>query len=431
MLNIELFDKQLEVKAAASAAKRIVLEVGRRGGKTDFMCEVICNDLVNLPKANLLYIAKSGESAKNIVWAKLMKILTNKPGIKTNEHNLEIVSRNGARLKVAGGDKEPDSFRGPAYHKVFIDEAAFIRDLKYLVQEVIEPALIDYDGSLFIASTPFGFGDFYGFCHSREGYGKWSYFHWTAYDNPYIRSSALDKVKDQYGESSDIWIQEYMAQPVRHAGLIFQNLRPYPPHVIPVKIDLNGRRAILGIDPGTKAPNGFVLALYDHLKDELCVVRAQNKKCDIEKLALAIKKECEQYPGLTVIVDGHATHVIQELGGRYGLPVVAWTKKDIIGSYQRLITRLNKVSLKINDNDSTDLLNEMLEAEWRPTRDPNDENGQVLGSDHCIDALRYINEYLHFKEIANPVIPDDGLDEQEKKLIGKMKKDKEEKEWEI
>ena len=425
-LNIELFENQQQVKAESVTYKRVVLEVGRRGGKTDLMCEIMSYDLLNTPDANLLYIAKSGESAKNIAWAKLMKILSGKETVKINEHDLTIVSRNGSRLKLAGGDREPDSFRGPAYHKVFIDEAAFIRDLKYLVQEVVEPALLDYDGNLFLASTPYGFGEFYDFCKNKS----FKYYHWTAYDNPYIKNASLDRIKAQYGEDSDIWQQEYLANPVRHAGLIFQNFRPYFPYVVPEIPKATTQMSILGIDPGTTAPNGYVLAHHNSTTNELSIEKAINKKCNLDKLAIEIKQDLDRIPHLIIIVDGHATHVIQQLASQYGLPIKAWTKKDIVGSYQRLITRVDALHLRVKEDSCKDLVNEMLDIEWKPTRDPNEESGKVLGSDHCVDALRYINEYIHFKDIKTPIISADGLDEYERKLIERMKQKKEERQWE-
>lgn len=426
-LGIQLFQKQEQVRLCKD--KRIVLRVGRRGGKTDFLCADISDNLLNVPGCNLLYLAKSGDSAKDIVWPKLMKILGEKPGIKINEHDHSITNvGNKSRLKLGGGDKEPDTWRGQAYHRVYIDEAAFIRDLKYLVLEVIEPALMDYEGTLFLASSPYGFNDFYEFSISKG----WSEFTWTAYDNPFIKKRALERIKAQYGANSNIWLQEYMGQYIRHDGLVFKNFRPYAPWVLPsLPAVQKPWKKILVIDPGASAPTGYVLMAHDPLTDKLYVLKAINKRTagDIAPIARMIQEDLKKYPDIKLLADGAALNTIVELQKRYGLPITGWTKKDIIGSYTRLISRVEKANLQLLEDTTKDLQTEMLEAEWKPTRDPNNESGKVQGSDHCLDALRYGNEYIYYREMERIAPKDDGMDDMERRLVAKMARIKEEEDY--
>jgi hypothetical protein len=351
------------------------------------------------------------------------------PGVDFKEGTLEIHFSNHSKIKLYGGDKDPDVIRGMAHHGVVIDEAAHIKGLKYIVEEIVEPTLIDYAGWLVLASTPYGYGPFYEFCHSPH----WTYFHWTGYDNPYIPHRELDKMKVKYGENNDVWLQEYMAIPVRHSGLVFSNLRPYPPHVISGKgFEPNPTwQYIIGLDPGTDAPTGFGLFAYDPLKDILYCLKAKNLvDASLNTMEALIRDELVKYPNLIAIVDHHASLVIKELGNRK-LPIVPCGTKDRMGSYSRLIARIERERFVIVRETSEDLLTECMLLEWKPARGGENDTNGVIGSDHCVDMTRYANEYFWYKEIVEIEADKtkEFIDPFEKKIMEEMNKDKDDDSW--
>ncbi|MCK5644810.1 MAG: DNA-packaging protein [Gammaproteobacteria bacterium] len=107
-----------------------------------------------------------------------------------------IISRRNVQEKrydlVTGGSidfwsaESADSARGRKYYKFFVDEAAMIRELIPMMNEVIMPTLIDYGGGMILGSTPRGMNDFRLLDQKSEHDPDWSSFHFTTYDNPLL-----------------------------------------------------------------------------------------------------------------------------------------------------------------------------------------------------------------------------------------------------
>lgn len=424
-LNIQLFEKQLEVEKCLEAGNnRLALEVGRRGGKTDYMCYKLSTECINNPKKKFAYIAKSQDSAKTIVWGKFKDMLEGFDGVKFIEGAYEIHFDNGSFVKCYGADKEPDVIRGTDYDGVAVDEAAFQKHLKYLLEEVVEPTLLDRNGWLIVSSSPKAFGQFYKYCHAPGT----KYFHWTAYDNPHIPRSGLERIKEKYGENSPVWLQEYMAIPTRHAGLVFEAMQDKEPYVIDnVKVK-ESWQIVAGLDPGSKAPTGYSLCAYDPINDRVYVLKSWLKRVNLEEMARQIQKDLDMYTDMIIICDHHASIVIEELGARYKMPIFMSGKKDIHGSYSRAITRLERGKLSLVRGESEDLQTEMMSAEWKSSRsNPDGDATGVIGSDHCIDSLRYVNDYFFFKDgLKEPIKELLDEDPYEKILMKRLQQEKEE-----
>lgn len=126
----------------------------------------------------------------------------------------EIELKNGSEIKCRGLNR-PEYVRGNRAHLVVVDEAAFVKEGS--IKDVVEQLLLvtgKRDGSaLVLTSTPFGNGEFYDFTNNArklDGNGRFAYFHYTSYDNPYADREQLEEVKERYGEDSPIWLAEYM-----------------------------------------------------------------------------------------------------------------------------------------------------------------------------------------------------------------------------
>ena len=75
-------------------------------------------------------------------------------GMEFLENQLTVKLPNGSQI-ILGGCQDPgevDKFRGPAYSRVIIDEAQSIKTsiLETLVNDVLEAALLDHDGELWL-----------------------------------------------------------------------------------------------------------------------------------------------------------------------------------------------------------------------------------------------------------------------------------------
>lgn len=199
VLEDALFKQQLSFVQDSSAFK--VGICSRRAGKSTSIAADLVNTAYEFPECTALYITSSRSSAKKIIWAEVLKFnrLNNLGGI-ANLSELKLSFPNGScvRLEGAKDEQEIDKIRGqlPPVKKAFIDEAQSIRDsvLVNLIDDVLEAALLDYDGSLILIGTPGAIktGYFYRICHNLDENNEkldespWSVHSWTFFDNPFI-----------------------------------------------------------------------------------------------------------------------------------------------------------------------------------------------------------------------------------------------------
>lgn len=184
-----LFPKQREVIEAPERFKALLC--GSRAGKTETFLRNYVHQMALHPQAPFLYTAQARTTAKNILWEPLRRLnQTERWGLQLNESELRARHPNGAWLLLAGMDTAPEleKARGIPWQGVCIDECGSHRSayLKYYVEEVIHPRLMDRKGWCWLGGTPTAaaLGFFYDItAGSRRG---WRVFRWTAKDNPHV-----------------------------------------------------------------------------------------------------------------------------------------------------------------------------------------------------------------------------------------------------
>ena len=184
----DLFDYQLGFIDDESQIKTALCS--RRSGKTYASCYYLLEEASRYPDIICAYIALTRRSAKRLMWTEL-KRADRKYMLNIKFNNAELVAelKNGSQIILAGADDEAevDKLRGSAYRLVIIDEAAsFGPHLSVLIEEVLEPALVDHNGTLAMIGTPAAHcsGIFYEATTGiRPEYSKHS---WTIMENPHI-----------------------------------------------------------------------------------------------------------------------------------------------------------------------------------------------------------------------------------------------------
>ena len=163
---------------------------GRRAGKTYAICYYLIQEAFRAPESICAYIGLSRISAKRLMWQALKRANRQfKLGMRFNNAELIATLPNHSQIFLAGANDEGDidKLRGSAYRLVALDEcASFGPHIDTLVEEVIEPALLDYDGTLALIGTPNAAcrGLFYK-ATTDKSYG-YSLHHWTVLNNPHI-----------------------------------------------------------------------------------------------------------------------------------------------------------------------------------------------------------------------------------------------------
>ncbi len=151
-----LFTQQKAFVLSPSKAK--IAQCTRRAGKTEAASVCLLLAAAATPNSTALYLALTRKSAKNLLWPKLKKLKAqyNIP-LDFNESDLTATLPNGSKIMLYGADQENvvERLRGDAYCICVIDEAAsFGEHLDYVIEDVIEPALLDYNGGLIMVGSP-------------------------------------------------------------------------------------------------------------------------------------------------------------------------------------------------------------------------------------------------------------------------------------
>lgn len=233
---MQLHQKQKEI--ASSNARFKVTRAGRKGGKTALEVETICyKAMVSASSLNLtktkfasgrkvLYIAPTQIQARNIIWGALKNRLH---GIgKPNEATLQMVVPNadGDETTIyVGGWENRENYRGftDVVHITF-DETDTLRDFFSAWIEIFRPMFLDTGGSADFVGTPKKeSGNLRRLEKEAENKEDWACFHFTSRDNPFISTSELDAMEEEYKNDRDAYRQEVLAEYVDNAGALFRH----------------------------------------------------------------------------------------------------------------------------------------------------------------------------------------------------------------
>src|SRR6516225_4433639 len=111
--------------------------------------------------------------------------------------------------------------RSQKYHRVIIDEAAFTKDnMMEIWERSIEPTLLDFNGDVWVLSTPNGISEenfFWRVCNDPK-MGFTEYYAPTS-QNPYMSAAAIEELRQK--REPRVFAQEYEAKFVDWSGAAF------------------------------------------------------------------------------------------------------------------------------------------------------------------------------------------------------------------
>lgn len=161
-------------------------------------------------------------------------------GLSINLSDHTITEPNGAMIRLAGVKDEAaaEDLRGPRYRRVVIDECGTFHSelLQYVVESVLQPALVDSGGDMLLTGTPGEDPDPKDYWFSLTGdpmsglKGKWPTLHGTIYDNTKAKVDPRIALADilrqnNWTEDHPTFRREYLAEWVPDVGsLVFDYL---------------------------------------------------------------------------------------------------------------------------------------------------------------------------------------------------------------
>lgn len=371
-----LFGPQLAFVEDRSHMK--VAVCSRRAGKSFSVAYMLLESALRHEREIVPYITLTRESAKNILWPAMYAIDKQIGiGLKFHENTGDIVLPNKARIVLRGCDdqKQIEKLRGPRYPRVVIDEAqAFPGFLEMLIDDVLEPATIDFKGQIIVTGTPNAScrGVFYEMAEGKLQ-GGWSQHNWTLRDNPHLGDVEgwLDRLRKRRGwnEQHPTYLREYCGKWVRDvSGLVYK-----------IDSELNGTwkfepeypeawSYVLGIDLGFNDPTAFAVLAYNDTTGEVVVVESY-KEAGLIPSAVAAKVErfMEEYDFVKIVADsgGFGKGYVEEMKASFQIPVFAAEKADKVGFIELMNGDLVSGAMKIVRHSNQNLWDEMTLLQWQ------------------------------------------------------------------
>lgn len=424
------FDKQIVF--IRDPARFKVAVCSRRGGKSTACAADLINTAVT-EKGDVAYLTLSRITAKRIIWRELLKI-NKEYGLQGEADNADLSLKmpNGNIIFVSGAKdaSEAEKWRGLAFRKVYIDESQSFRAyIKDLVEDILEPALTDYNGSLILIGTPGPVPA--GFFYDASKNAAWSHHHWTMQENPFI------KIKS--GREPLAIIQELAAR----RGLLITDPSIQREYFGKWEKDENSRvfkfdaarnlvytlpetlTYIFGIDIGYRDADAIAVLGYSHRTGEVYLVEEKiTTKQDITSLVGQIKELQAKYRPVKLVMDAGALgkKIQEEIMMRHQLPIEAADKHRKLEYIAILNDDLKTGKFKVVPNTRFEEDSALVQWDYDDPQKP--KISDVYHTD-IGDAVLYAHrEAKHYFKETVIVAPKMGtnayMDDLEQKLADKM-----------
>jgi hypothetical protein len=340
VFDVEDYCFEEQVKFIKDPAKFKTAVCSRRSGKSVSCAADLLDTALKTARCDVAYITLSRRTAKRIIWREILRL--NKEfdlGGVPDKTELTLQLPNESMVHVSGAkdEAEIDKFRGMSLKKVYIDEAQSFRAyIEKLVDDILVPALYDYDGTLCLIGTPgpVAAGYFYDMSHNIE----WGHHHWTILDNPHIKiksgkepSEILAQERKRRGitENDPTYRRESLGQWVHDVdALVFRfdkTLNTYRQIDMPEgKMDY-----IFGIDIGFNDADAIAVLGYSHEDKNVYLVEEYLKsEQNVTQLVQQINRLRQKYKPIKMVMDAGALgkKIQAEIQTRHGVPLEAAEK---------------------------------------------------------------------------------------------------------
>ena len=232
---------------AKTKAKRVVINAGRRAGKTTLAARVSVKKML---EGRRVLLASTTQDQADAFWDKVKAWLyeVTEFGVieKNEQRRIMLMPNNGGRIKVKTAS-DADTLRGDHADFLVLDECAYLAPDAW--GKVGAPMLLDNNGDAWFISTPRRrnwFHDLYQKAKSDET-GRWQAWHFTSLDNPHLSREALDEIAGDL--TDEAYREEILAEFLEGEGSVFRNIAANLtalPGASPA--DHSGHRLVMGVD---------------------------------------------------------------------------------------------------------------------------------------------------------------------------------------
>lgn len=323
---------------ATSKAKFRTASCSRRAGKTDGSAATLLEAVQAKPGSVGLYITKTRINAKRIIW-KTLKQMNAQHGLGgiAREAELCLELPNGSSIYLLGANNrdEIEKFRGLPIAIVVLDEAQILTDLETLVDVVLVPALMDFDGAVVLVGTPapVPVGYFWDAAFGKHA-AQWEHHSWTCFENPWLQKKSgkspqqhLDEELKRRGVTVDEpsiqreWFGRWVYDP---NALVFR-YEAGRNHFDDLPSLAHGEwECVIGGDLGWDDADALCVLKWNTTRPDLWLTEEQVlPKQSITELGNRLRELVDRHQPLATVLDfgGLGKKIAQELTQRWSLKV--------------------------------------------------------------------------------------------------------------
>lgn len=410
----------------SDASRRKAALCSRRAGKSNGLAYWYVEGGLSDPDPDgmSLYVTRSKGDARRIMMPGFRKV-ERALGISLREfeedNQLYVGLPNGHRIWLAGCNdvSEVGKFEGPFYTRAAVDEAQNFASklLKTLVEDSIEPALLDKRGPLALTGTPGAIPAGYFYEATTQG-GKdtrgWPTHRWTIIDNsflPHGRDELARMLQSNYGGDANhpTYVRSWLGQWVLDMGALV-----YPYDALrngwDGKLPTGELRYCIGVDLGFTAPSAIVVGCRDERTRQVFILESWGQPgLTLPQLAHKLRNKRAEYPTAKIVIDegGLGKGYAETLRQTYGIPCEP-AKKSERRSYQELVRGYILAGLmKFATERCGDLIDEMQVLCW----DEEGEHDEEGLPNHRCDAMLYLTREIAPRDREEPQHPPADEDE--------------------
>ncbi len=340
-----LFEKQKYV-FNDNTSRKIVEMCSRRAGKTENNADLLLKYACE-PNTPVLYVNLTFDNAVSQIFQIILDEAARVDLMVARSSKSEglISFANGSTIKLKGNkDKsEADKLQGFKYKCVIIDEAQSQCNMNYLIDTIINPMLMDFEGSVLIltGTPPRRKGTYFEAAFNNP---SWTKYTWTMKDNPFIKNveEEITRVCDEKGVTPESpFIQrEYFGQIAYDTeAQVFKGYKVYkgavPSNFIPTHI-------YEGVDFGFADYNGIVtMAANVEQRQAYIIYERKFNKATVKDIIEAVREGFENgkrfllernpnadFSNCQIFTDTNEKSITYELSQTYGLPAYCAYKYD-------------------------------------------------------------------------------------------------------
>jgi hypothetical protein len=443
-----LFKEQLDF--VNDDERFVVACCSRRSGKSISIAAKLILEAVKHDNRLNAYITLSKTSARTIIWDEIVKMIRNNNlDVKFNDHAMIATFWNGSKILIYGAkdSSEVEKMRGNKFNLVVLDEAQSFRPfIGSLINEIIIPALGDYQGKILMTGTPgpVPAGVFYDACHNKGDFKGWSFHHWTLKNNTkfpsfldgtttYDAYIAYEMGRQKISATNPAFRREFLGEWCKDDNSLVYNI-PKDGLVDELPPNITEWKYLLAYDTGFNDDDAFSVIAYNMEHPTAYVVDAHALETpegeagrSFTDVALHIKALNDEYSFSRVVFDPTESgkKVAEEIRRRYGISMQAAEKTNKQAHIAFLNDDMRMGKFKLINRTTEELQYQWNNLTWEPQSDGTRKPGTKINNlklDHLADCTLYgWREARHYLAKLPEEEPMEGTPAWEKKKKAQLK----------